>query len=161
MTVIQRKNASRELSHSQTPFLFHSPSSLSFRIHRSIRNPNRRKIRHGLAIRIRIHRHALLAHGAQQLEVVDVVCGREGVEELGLLVERVGEGVWRARWHRHIVASLGVDDRAVLAVEAQCALGHEEGLVMHFVPLCGLEEWSQKERRTGELGGRGGGWLSE
>jgi hypothetical protein len=149
MTVIQRKNASRELSHSQTPFLFHSPPSLSFRIHRSIRNSNRRKIRHGLAIRVRIHRHALLAHGAQQLEVVDVVCGREGVEELGLLVERVGEGVWRARWYRHIVARLGVDDRAVLAVEAQCALGHEEGLVVHFVPLCGLERMELEGEENG------------
>jgi hypothetical protein len=124
-----------------------SPFSLSlFPIHRPVRDPDRRKIRHRLAIRVRIHRHALLAQGTQQLEVVDVVGGREGVEELGLLVERVGEGVWRARRHRHVVARLGVDNHAVLAVEAQRALGHEKGLIVHFVPLFGLEE-ERLERR--------------
>jgi hypothetical protein len=123
-----------------------------FPIHRPIRNPNCRKIRHCLAIRVRIHRHALLAQGAQQFEVVDVVGGREGVEELGLLVERVGEGVRRARRHRHVVARLGVDDRAVLAVEAQRALGHEEGLIVHFMPLFGSEEEKLERERV-----KGGG----
>jgi hypothetical protein len=45
------------------------------------------------------------------------------------------KGVWSSGRHRHVVAGVGVNDGAVFAVEAQRALGHEEGFVVHFVPL--------------------------
>jgi hypothetical protein len=44
-------------------------------------------------------------------------------------------GVTYSGWHGHVVAGVGVDDGALFAVEAQRALGDEEGLVVHFVPL--------------------------
>jgi hypothetical protein len=71
------------------------PQSLLLdRLHRPVGDANRRKIRHGLAVCLRVHRDALLAHRRQHLEVVDVVGRREGVEEFGLFVERVRERVW-------------------------------------------------------------------
>ena len=56
-----------------------------------ISDPDRRKIRHRLAVVLRVHRLARLAHRGQQLEVVDVVRWREGVEEFGFVLETKGE----------------------------------------------------------------------
>ena len=45
-------------------------------------------------------------------------------------------------WHDHVVSGIGVDDLLILAwvswfgnVEADFAFGHEEGLIVHFVPV--------------------------
>lgn len=86
--------------------------------------------RHRPPIRLGVHRLPGLPQRGQQLEVVDVECRRVGVEELGLDVVRVGEGVRRPRRDRHVVARLGVDGLAVQRVEAQGALGDEEGFVV-------------------------------
>jgi hypothetical protein len=45
------------------------------------------------------------------------------------------KGVWSSGRHCYVVAGVGINDGAVFAVEAQRALGHEEGFVVHFVPL--------------------------
>jgi hypothetical protein len=58
-----------------------------------ITNPDSGEICHRLAVALGVHRNALLAHRRQHLEVVDIESRREGVEELGLLIERIGEGV--------------------------------------------------------------------
>ena len=92
--------------------------------------------RHRLSIRVRVHWHPLLRHFGQQLEVVDVVCWCVGIEELGFLVEWVGEGVWGASRDGHVVALGGVDDLAVEKVESEFALGHKEGLVMLWRSGC-------------------------
>lgn len=64
-----------------------------------LRHRQRRIIRHGHQILLLGHLAPFLNHAAQQLEVVDVEGGRVRVEELGLLVERIGEGVRRADGH--------------------------------------------------------------
>ena len=100
-----------------------------------------------------IHRHRhhidfsrhglpLLAQRRQQFEVVDVECRRAREEYAGLLIEGVAERVRRSDGHDHVVPSFGVDDFLIRAwvarlrdVEADGALGDEEGLVVHFVPV--------------------------
>ena len=48
----------------------------------------------------------------------------------GTHIERILKRVRRARWDRHVVADLGVNVGAVFGVEAERALGYEEGLVV-------------------------------
>ena len=98
-----------------------------------ITNPDSGEISHRLAVAVWVHRNALLAHCRQHLEVVDIESRREGVEELGLLVERIGKGVRRARGHDDIVANRGVDGGVglgLVGVEAQFARCYEKGLVV-------------------------------
>ena len=71
----------------------------------------------------------------QQLKVVNIVRRGIRVEEPGLLIKRVGEGVRGTRGHDDVVAFFSVHDLAVWCVEAECAFGHEEGFVVHFVPV--------------------------
>lgn len=58
-------------------------------LHGAVCDADRGKVGHGLAVRLWVHGHALFAHRCQQLEVVDVVGWREGVEEFSFFLERV------------------------------------------------------------------------
>jgi hypothetical protein len=58
-------------------------------LHGAVRDADRGKVGHGLAVRLGVHGHALLAHRRQHLEVVDVVGWREGVEEFSFFLEGV------------------------------------------------------------------------
>lgn len=81
----------------------------------------------------------LLDHLRHQLEIVDIVSRREGVEEPRLFVERIGECVRGSHGDSHIIPGLGVDVGLGLlqagGVEADCAFGDEEGLVVHLMPM--------------------------
>lgn len=72
------------------------------------------------------------SHLRHQLEVVDVVGGRERVEEDRLFPGWVREGVRRASRYHHIVPSLCVDVLPVRRVEPDCTLGHEERFIVHY-----------------------------
>ena len=155
---------------------------------RPIADADRRKVRHRLAVVLRVHRLARLAHRRQQLEVVDVVRRRERVEEFRFFlgctksvvsegggargwakvcgrergggrdstgsvgreremgeqsqrasptpdtyIKRILERMWRARRDGHVVPRFSVNVGAVFGVEAERALGHEEGLVVLVV----------------------------
>ena len=69
--------------------------------------------RHSLPVRLMAHNLALLAHRAQHAEVIDIERRRVRVEELGLHVVRVAEGMRGAGRDRHVVAEFGVDILAV------------------------------------------------
>lgn len=95
-----------------------------------------RKPRHDLEILLLAHLLVAAADLRQDLEIVNVEGRRERVEELCLRVRRVRERVRRPDRHRHVVADVGVVVSAVRSVESHHALRHEEGLVVHFVPVC-------------------------
>ena len=120
-------------------------------LHTPVGHANGREISHSLPRDIRIHLLPSLLHRSQHFEIIDVERRCEGVEELGGDVERVGEGVRRARRDDHVVAHFGVDVLVALGVEAQDAFGYEEGLVM----LGGGGEVSGGEGRGMEGEGRG------
>lgn len=90
-------------------------------LHGAVRDADRGKVGHGLAVRLGVHGHALLAHRRQHLEVVDVVGWREGVEEFSFFLEGVrlvspGEtgislcGLFAVDWIR-VVGCGVVDDK--------------------------------------------------
>lgn len=98
--------------------------------------------RHSLHIRLGGHRLALIAHLAQQLEIVNIKRWRRSEEQFRFLIRRVGERVWRADGNGHVIADVSVDDFLVLArvlgvgdVEADGSLGDVESLIVHFVPV--------------------------
>ena len=79
---------------------------------------------HGFLVGFGVHGHALLSHGRQQLEVVDVMRRRERVEELRFLIERVGECMRRSSGHRDEVTGVGIDYLTIRCEEAKLALSH-------------------------------------
>jgi hypothetical protein len=72
----------------------------------------------------------ILDPSIHQLEVADVECWSEGVEELGLVCERVGICVRSPGWNYNVVACFGVEMLAVLCMETNGALGDEKGLIV-------------------------------
>jgi hypothetical protein len=99
-----------------------------FRRHRS-------KPAHHLQIFLLAHLLIALTYFRQDLKVVDVERGCEGVEKLCFFVRRVREGVWRADGYCYVVADVRVVVGTVRGMEAHHALGYEEGLVVHLVPV--------------------------
>ena len=63
-------------------------------------------------------------------EIVYVECWREGVEEFGFFIERIGEGMWRSGRNGNIVADFSVNMFAILDQEANRSGGHEESLIV-------------------------------
>jgi hypothetical protein len=109
---------------------------------------NRRKVGHGLYVLLRSHFLAIGNQAGQQLEVIDVESRRERVEELGLLIKRVGECVRRARGNRDKVSNLCVNVGLAWDVEANRSLSRKEHLIMHLVPMGG---WSTNMRWQSEF----------
>lgn len=89
-------------------------------LHRPIRGTDRGQIRLRLAIGLGIHRLARLGHSGRQLEVLNVVSQREGVDGLGLVVEGVGESVRRARLDDDVVARWRRCARCLCRGSASC-----------------------------------------
>ena len=84
---------------------------------------NRTTNSHSREVLLSSHRFSLSNHATQQLEVVDVESWRVGVEEFGLLVERVGERVRCSNGHRDEVAELSIDVWLSGDMVAHCTLG--------------------------------------
>lgn len=76
-----------------------------------------------------------LPHLGQHLEVVDIEGWGVRVEELGFFIVRVRESMRTSSRDRHVVTQLGHYRLPVETVELHLALGDEEGLVVHFVPM--------------------------
>ena len=115
----------------------------------TVQDPNGCKVCHSLCIDLLVKRLPRLRHLAKQLEVVDIVSGREGVEELALVAEGVGEGMRRAHGYSNIIAYVAVDDAFIFDVKAQPARKDQEGLVMlqNTIYLSKLTNWIQAEIR--------------
>lgn len=96
---------------------------------------NRRIVGHGLDVLLRRHFLALREHAGQQLEVVDIEGRRIGVEESGLRIKRVREGVRSSNRNAHEVTLFGVDVGLAGDVVAHRTLGGEKHLVVHLVPM--------------------------
>lgn len=116
-------------------------------------NRNRRIVGHSLHILLRRHLPAVDQAG-QQLEVVDIERRREGVDEPGLRIKRIREGVRSSDRHAHEVSLFGVDVWLAGNVEADCALGGEEHFIVHLVPVgwwARGARWQNEFRNTNSI----------
>ena len=100
---------------------------------------------------LHIHLRPFLRPLHHQLEIINIESRRKRIEELRFLIKWIREGVRSANADGNVVAGFGVDGFVVFDVEANGALGYEEGLVVHFMPVgwgAGGVRWD------GEDGGR-------
>jgi len=100
---------------------------------------DRREGAHGGLVDLRRELSMLLHHLRHELEIVDIESGRESVEEPSLFVERIRERVRCSHRNGYVLACLGVDIGLwfleASGVEADGSFSHEEGFIVHLVPM--------------------------
>ena len=90
------------------------------------------------------------------MAIVDIKGRRESIEELGLLIKRICEGMRSPNGNSDIVTSQRINISSISSISrASCAeagstLDHQECFVVHLMPM----RWrSHCPRRDDELGG--------
>jgi hypothetical protein len=95
------------------------------------------KSTHNLYILLLNHLVIILTNFCQNPEIINIKRRRKRIEKFRFLLKRIAECMRGTDWDCHVVSSFGIYDGVVGGVEADCALGYEEGLVVHFVPVRG------------------------